>query len=92
MTQNFYKEWKWDAGPPTLKSGMKAAHKDQHAPPIHECFSLGDKHIPPFIQERSCHSSVLDDFVVLGKMEPDVDCVFNRVVLHDKPDDLDFIK
>ena len=64
----------------------------QGPPPIHECFSLGDKHIPPFIQERSCHLSVLDDFVVLGKMQPDVDCVFNRVVLHDKPDDLDFIK
>lgn len=44
------------------------------------------------IQERSCHLSVLDDFVVLGKMQPDVDCVFNRVVLHDKPDDLDFIE
>ena len=71
---------------------MKAAHKDQNAPPIHECFSLGDKNIPPFIQERSCHLSVLDDFVVLGKMQPDVDCAFNRVVLHDKPDDLDFIK
>ena len=61
-------------------------------PPILECFSLGDKHIPPFIQERSCHLSVLDDFVVLGKMQPDVDCVSNRVVLHDKPDDLDFIE
>ena len=61
-------------------------------PPILECFSLGNKHIPPFIQERSCHLSVLDDFVVLGKMQPDVDFVFNRVVLHDKPDDLDLIK
>ena len=67
MTQNLGKNWKWDADPsfPQVKDEGRVQGPKCTIPPIlsSNVFLWGIYIFRLFIQQRSCHLSVLDDFV-----------------------------